>query len=394
MALGTKSGDIDSDLVKKMVSVRQDIHRHPELAFEENRTSEIVARWLEAHGYKVTTGIGHTGVVGTLTRGTSKRAFGFRADMDALPMNEENLFSHRSVHEGKFHGCGHDGHTAMLLGAAAQIAEHGRFDGVVHLIFQPAEESGGGAKKMVEDGLFERFNVESVYALHNMPGLAVGTFATRSGAFLSELSTFNIEFKGVGGHGAMPQLAVDPVPAVAAFVQAAQTIVSRNVDPLESSVVSITGLQSGSTFNVIPDSAVAFGAMRCFSDEVGDLLLRRLVGCAEGVAAAHGCTVQNQIAKLFPSVVNSDAETQTMLAAATNIVGAKHVDGEASPVMASEDFAYMLRERPGCYMLIGNGEGESSCSVHNPEYDFNDDIIPHGIAFWSELIEVLAPTKK
>jgi len=394
MALGTIKGDVDSDLVKKMVNVRRDIHRHPELAFEENRTSEIVARWLEAHGYKVTTGIGGTGVVGTLAMGTNKKAFGFRADMDALPMNEENMFSHRSVYEGKFHGCGHDGHTAMLLGAAAQIAKHGRFDGVLHLIFQPAEESGGGAKKMVEDGLFERFDVESVYALHNMPGLEVGNFETRSGAFLSELNTFNIEFKGIGGHGAMPNLAIDPIPVVAAFVQAAQTIVSRNVDPLESSVVSITGLQSGSAFNVIPDSAVAFGATRCFSDEIGDLLLRRLVGCAEGIAAAHDCTVQSEITKLFPSVVNTDTQTKAALSAAIGTVGAKHVNGEASPVMASEDFAYMLRERPGCYMLIGNGEGESSCSVHNPEYDFNDDIIPYGIAFWHKLIEVLAPIKK
>jgi amidohydrolase len=391
MHVAAEPASLDPELIERVIHVRRDLHRHPELAYEERRTAGIVAQWLAAHGYQVSVGLGRTGVIGTLARGSSSRAFGFRADMDALPMEEANTFEHRSRHAGKFHGCGHDGHTAMLLGAAAQIARQARFDGVLHLIFQPAEEGAGGARQMIEDGLFRRFAVESVYAIHNMPGLEVGTFATRAGAFLSAYSTFDIEFKGVGGHGAMPHLAVDPIPAAAGFIQAAQTIVSRGIDPLEAAVVSITRLQSGSAYNVIPDSATVSGAVRYFSGAVGDIVSQRLLACAEGAALSHGCSAHSKARTAFPALVNSSAETAAAVRAAAGVVGASRVDGAAKPIMASEDFAFMLQERPGCYLAIGNGAGSGSCSVHNPEYDFNDQATAYGIAFWSRLIELLAP---
>ena len=377
-----------------MTSWRRDIHAHPETAFEEVRTAEIVAAKLESWGIDVHRGLAKTGVVGTLRgAGDGGRAIGVRADLDALDMEEKNDFDHRSTIPGKMHGCGHDGHTSMLLGAARYLAETRNFAGAVHFIFQPAEENEGGGGVMVEEGLFERFPVAAVYGLHNSPGLPVGEIEMRVGPAMAAFDIFEIMIAGKGSHGAMPHLGVDPVVVGAQVVTALQTIVSRVNDPLAGVVVSVTQIHAGATWNVIPDEVVIRGTTRCFDDAIHDSLEPRIRRISEGVCAAFGATMELRYEKRYPAVVNSAAATTIAAAAAAHIVGAENVRTDAEASMASEDFAFMLRERPGCYIWLGNGgEGErGGCAVHNPHYDFNDDVLTLGASYWARLVESALP---
>lgn len=367
-------------------ALRRDLHAHPELAYEEQRTAGIVAAELRRMGLAVHEGLAGTGVVGTLERGDGP-AVGLRADMDALPMSETNTFEHRSVHEGRMHACGHDGHTVMLLAAAEHLAARDDLAGTLHFIFQPAEEAAGGARRMIEDGLFERFPVDAVYGMHNWPGLELGRFAVRTGPMLASLDCFDIEIAGSGAHGALPHHGIDPIAAAAAVVNALQSIVSRNVDPLEAAVVSVTRIHAGDAYNVIPARAALAGGLRCFDSGVRRLLRRRLVEVATDVAGAHGARADVSFAIEYPPVVNTPGETALAAAAAAGVVGEAAVDTAAEPVLGSEDFAYMLERKPGCYLLIGNGAGEGSCMIHNPGYDFNDATLPLGATYWVRLAE-------
>lgn len=371
----------------ELVALRRDIHAHPELAFEEHRTADLVAERLSAWGIDVHRGLGKTGVVGTLRRGTSNRAIGLRADMDALPIHETNTFDYRSTQPGKMHACGHDGHTAMLLGAAQYLAQHGNFDGTVQFIFQPAEEGAGGARVMVEEGLFEQFPVDAVYGMHNWPGLAAGKFAVRIGPMMASVDMIDIEVRGAGGHGALPHLARDPVVAAAHVVTAMQSVVARNVDPLESSVVSITTIHGGDAHNVIPASVKLTGALRSLSVESRDAVAARILTVAEETSAALGCTAQAEVTPNYPVLINTPEETVFAARVAAEIVGTDNVDDSANPVMGSEDFAFMLQAKPGCYLFIGNGDGVGGCSIHNPGYDFNDQILTLGSSYWVRMAE-------
>lgn len=376
----------DSPLIEHLIDVRRQIHRFPELAFEETRTSDLVARWLAHHGLEVHRGLAGTGVVGTLRRGKSERAIGLRADMDALPMEEMNSFAHRSMHPGKFHGCGHDGHTAMLLGAAARLSKQRDFDGIVHFVFQPAEESAGGAEVMIRDGLFTKFPMQAIYGLHNYPSLPLGRFHGRTGAFLAAYGEIDITLHGTGGHAGLPQLARDPVPAAAALIQAAQTIVSRSVHPLAPAVLSLTRVKAGDAYNVIPQSVTVGGSYRYFDADAGTLLVKRLTELSHGVAAAHGCRADVTCRTKYPPVVNTEREVTLALEAARAVAGNDQSSATANLIMGSEDFAFMLQEVPGAYLLLGAGEGAEVCSVHNPRYDFNDALIPLGVDWWVEVV--------
>ena len=381
---------IDADIAARhesLKSFRRDIHRHPETAFEEVRTAAAVAARLKACGIGVHTGLAETGVVGVLRSGDSNRAIALRADMDALNLTEHNSFDHRSTVPGKMHGCGHDGHTAMLLGAAEHLATNPAFNGTVYFIFQPAEEEIGGARVMIEQGLFERFPVEGVYGMHNMPGLAAGSIAVSPGPVMAAADVFTITITGVGGHAAFPHRTVDPVFAAGEIIVALQTIVARNTDPLSSAVISVTMMQAGEASNIIPETAALTGSARSFTDETRDLLettMRRIVG---GVAAAHGATATLDYARGYPATVNHAAESEIATRAAAAAVGASNVAHDFPPMMGAEDFSYMLRERPGCYVFIGNGEGEAHPMCHSPDYDFNDDILPIGVSYWARLVE-------
>lgn len=370
-----------------LVTLRRDLHAHPELGYEEERTSRIVAEFLGQYGIEVTTGIARTGVVGTLKKGTSERAIGLRADMDALPMSELNSFAHRSRSPGKFHGCGHDGHTAMLLGAARVLAEQVDFDGTVHLIFQPAEEGGGGGRRMVEEGLFERFPMSSVYGLHNGPAGTLGNFSGKEGAFMAALTEFDVEFTGRGGHSAMPHTTIDPLPAIASFILGAQTVVSRMVEPQASAVLSITKIAAGTAYNVIPGTASIGGSCRYHDEDVGKMMRERMTRLAEQTAAAFGCSADVTFRELYPVLINSPRETRLALDAARRLRGAEAVNGERGLVMGSEDFAFMLREKPGAYLFLETGTAENGAFIHNPHYDFNDDAIPFGIGYWVEIVK-------
>ena len=369
---------------------RQDLHRHPELGYEEHRTAAFVARELAALGLEVHTGIGKTGVVGTLRRGSSDRAIGLRADMDALPMQELGDIPHRSLHEGKFHGCGHDGHTIMLLGAARALARHGRFDGTVHFIFQPAEEGGAGGAAMIADGLFERFPVSAVFGMHNDPMRAVGHFSTRPGPMMAAAQMFEVTVHGRGGHAAFPHITVDPVLTAAQIVVALQGIVARNVDPADTAVLSVTRMVGGEAFNVIPATATLGGTLRYFRSEVGDLLRDRISAVARGIATGNGGEAEvSFLPNGFPPVVNTREETALSARVAATLVGEEAVNASVTPIMGAEDFAFMLQQRPGCYVLIGQGGERGGCMVHHPEYDFNDAIIPLGASYWIALAEEL-----
>jgi len=376
----------------KLTAIRRDIHAHPELAFGEHRTAELIARHLGALGLDVHRGLGRTGVVGVVRAGRGLRAIGLRADIDALPIQERNEFGHRSVHAGCMHACGHDGHVAMLLGAAEVLAARKDFDGTVYLIFQPAEEGEGGALEMIEDGLLDRFPMESVFGMHNWPGMPVGQFAVHTGPVMASADRFDIEIIGHGAHAAMPHLGADPVIAGAALVQAIQTIVSRGLDPIDAAVISVTQFHAGEAYNVIPERAQLCGTVRAFSEAVQDRVEHALRRTCDGIAAAFAVQVAIEYRRGYPPTVNSAAEAAVCVEVAGALVGAANVATDARPSMGAEDFAYFLQRKPGCYVWIGNGPGEGGCTLHNPNYDFNDDVIPTGVAYWAELVrKILAP---
>ncbi|PGH52720.1 peptidase M20 [Azospirillum palustre] len=377
-----------------MTAWRRDIHAHPELGFEEKRTSDIVATKLAEFGIAVHRGLGGTGVVGTLTGlGTdSGRTIGLRADMDALPMPEANDFDHASRHAGRMHACGHDGHTAMLLGAARYLAETRNFDGTVHFIFQPAEEGLGGAKRMIDDGLFQQFDCEQVYGLHNWPELPAGRIAVHPGPVMAAANQFEIHVTGHGAHAAMPHRGIDPVLVSAHIVTAAQSLVSRGTNPAESAVVSITVVEAGTAANVIPDSARMRGTMRTFSEENHSRIQEQFGRLVTSIAEGLGATAELRFRPGYPATVNSEPEARIAAAAAAKVVGEENVVWAPDPTMAAEDFGYMLKERPGAYIWLGHGAHlGSSCRLHNPHYDFNDAILTTGASYWASLVETILP---
>ena len=374
-----------------LAAIRRDIHAHPELAFEEHRTAELVASRLEALGIETHRGLGRTGVVGVIRAGTSPRAIGLRADMDALPITERNDFPHHSRHPGRMHACGHDGHTTMLLGAAEWLVQQGGFDGTVYLLFQPAEEGEGGAREMIEDGLFERFPMESVFGMHNWPGLAAGHFAVHDGPVMACADRFDIEISGHGAHAAMPHQGVDPVVAGAALVQALQAIAGRILDPLDPVVVSVTQFHAGEAYNAIPERARLAGTVRAFRPEVRDRVEAAMQRICTGVAAAFGAPINCEYRRGYPPTINTSAEAALCARVAVDVAGAGCVDTALRPSMGAEDFAYFLQERPGAYVWIGNGPGEGGCTLHNPHYDFNDAILAPGVAYWVRLAQTLLP---
>jgi hippurate hydrolase len=384
--------------VGEFISLRRDIHRHPELAFQEHRTAALVADKLAGWGYAVERAVGGTGVVGTLVRGPGGKRLGLRADMDALPIDEASGAEWSSVHPGVMHACGHDGHTAMLLAAARHLAEHGDFDGTLHLIFQPAEEGGGGALRMMADGLFERFPCDAVFAMHNMPGIAQGHLVLREGAAMASSDYATITLSGVGGHGAMPHRAADPIVAAAAVVMALQTIVARNIDPLHAAVVTVGALHAGKANNVIPASATLELSVRALDREVRATLERRIKALVAAQAESFGVSAQIDWRPGYAVLVNSAAETEFARAVAVELVGVDKVTLQGPPLTGSEDFAFMLEQVPGSYLLIGNGTGHDeanggrsgaagACMVHNPGYDFNDHNIAVGSAYWVLMVE-------
>ena len=379
----------------EIVALRRDIHMHPELCYQEHRTAKVVADTLRGWGIETHTGIAKTGVVGVIKRGTSDRAIMLRADMDALPMQEENQFEHRSRHDGKMHGCGHDGHTAMLLAAARHLQTAGGFDGTVYLCFQPAEEGGAGGRAMIQDGLFTRFPCEAVFGMHNWPGLPAGSFGVCAGPMMAAANGFKITVKGKGGHAAAPQDCNDPVPALFAIGQSLQTILTRSKRPLDAAVLSITQVQAGgSVINVIPNTAWLGGSVRAYSTDVVDLIERRMKEIAGNVAAAHGCEADVYFERRYPALVNTVAETEFCMNVMREVVGEDRAL-TIEPAMASEDFAFLLQEKPGCYVFLGNGDGEhrlaghglGPCMLHNASYDFNDSLIPAGASYWVRLAQ-------
>jgi hippurate hydrolase len=370
-----------------MTGWRRDLHAHPELGFQEARTADFVAAQLASFGVEVHRSIGRTGVVGVLRSGSSARTVGLRADMDALPIQEANTFAHRSRHDGRMHACGHDGHTTMLLGAARYLAETRAFDGTVHFIFQPAEEGIGGAKAMIEDGLFRRFPCAAVFGMHNRPGMPLGTFAVRAGSMMAGGAFFDIDVEGVGAHGARPESSVDPVLAAAHVTAALQSIVARNVRPVETAVVSVTQIHGGAAYNVIPQSVRLSGTVRAFSHQVMALIERNLARVAEGVAAGLGARAKIDFRLIYPPLSNDAREAEFAAGICAEVVGVERVRRDPPLIMASEDFAFMLNEVPGCYINIGNGDGEGACEVHNPAYDFNDRALPYGASFFARLVE-------
>ena len=377
-----------SALQASMQAWRHDIHRHPELGFEEQRTAARVAELLTQFGLEVHTGIGNTGVVGVLDRGSSGRMLGLRADMDALKIQEQNSFEYRSVNDGKMHACGHDGHTAMLLGAAQYLASEGNFDGRVAFIFQPAEEHGEGARAMIADGLFERFPVDAVYAIHNFPSLQTGHFAVRAGSIMAAEDNFEIIINGVGHHAAMPHLGRDAIVIGAEIVSAMQTLVSRSLDPLDNAVVSFTEFISNGTVNVVPGQVILKGDTRSLTTAVQDQIDTTMERIVAGICSAHGASYEFSYQRNFIPTVNTPAEAEIATGVAAAVVGADKVVGNSRPAMTSEDFGYMLQARPGAYLLLGNGvEGIGGCSLHNPCYDFNDEILCIGADFWVTLVE-------
>jgi hippurate hydrolase len=383
----------------ELQEIRRDLHAHPELCYEEVRTADVVAARLTEWGIPIVRGLGVTGVVGIVKNGTSNRAIGLRADMDALPMQEINGFAHTSRHPGKMHACGHDGHTAMLLGAAHHLAQHRNFDGTVYLIFQPAEEGGGGARRMMDDGLFEQFPMDAVYGMHNWPGIAEGNFGVVPGPMMASSNEFRVTVRGKGAHAAQPHRGIDPVMVAVQIAQAWQTIVSREKNPLESAVLSITQIHAGSATNVIPDEAELIGTVRTFSTAVLDLIQRRMEEIAAGVAAAFNASVDFTFKRNYPPLINHPEQTAFAVEAMRAVVGPDRVDTDVEPTMGAEDFAFMLQEKPGCYVFIGNGEGAhragghglGPCQLHNTSYDFNDNLLPIGASFWVKLVEMSLP---
>jgi hippurate hydrolase len=383
----------------ELQQIRRDLHAHPELCYEEERTADVVCARLTEWGIPFERGLGKTGVVGIIRNGTSERAIGLRADMDALPMQEINTFPHASKHPGKMHACGHDGHTAMLLGAAHHLARHRNFDGTVYLVFQPAEEGGAGAREMIKDGLFERFPMDAIYGMHNWPGAATGTLSVCEGPMMASSNEFHVTVRGRGAHAAQPHKGIDPIMIAVQIAQAWQTIVTRNKSPLDTAVLSITQIHAGSATNVIPDDAKLVGTVRTFTTEVLDMVEKRMQSLAEGIAAAFDAEVEFTFRRNYPPLVNHSKETRFALDVMKSVVGEAMVDANVEPTMGAEDFAFFLQEKPGCYIFIGNGEGDhrdgghglGPCVLHNASYDFNDRLLPIGASFWVHLAEAALP---
>ena len=375
-------------------ALRRDLHAHPELCFNEFRTADVVAAKLTEWGIPVRRGLGTTGVVGIVKNGNSGRAIGLRADMDALPMQEANTFAHASTQPGKMHACGHDGHTAMLLAAAQYLATHRNFDGTIYLIFQPAEEGGGGAREMIKDGLFEQFPMDAVFGMHNWPGLQFGQFAASAGPVMASSNEFKITIHGKGGHAAMPHNALDPVPVACQLVQSFQTIISRNLKPIEAGVISVTMIHAGEATNVIPNRCELQGTVRTFSLAVLDQIEQRMRVMTEHLCAASGLRADFAFKRNYPPTVNSAAEADFARQVMAEMVGAEQVLAQ-EPTMGAEDFSFMLQAKPGCYAFIANGDGDhralghggGPCMLHNPSYDFNDDLLPLGATYWVRLAE-------
>jgi hippurate hydrolase len=370
-----------------LTAIRRDIHAHPELAFSEQRTADLVAARLAEFGCEVYRGLAGTGVIGTIRNGNTPGAIGLRADMDALPIQELNDFSHRSTHDGRMHACGHDGHTAMLLGAARYLAATRNFEGTVHLIFQPAEEGGGGGRVMVEEGLFDKFPCDAVFALHNRPGIEVGRIAVRPGPLLAASDRWDIRIKARGTHAAHPHLGIDPFVIGAQIVLALQTISSRNVDPLDAAVVSVGFIKGGAAYNVIPDDLHIGGTARSFRPQVRDLIEARLGEIARGVAAVHGASAEAEYRRNYPPTTNHRAEAEFAAEVAAEICGPDQVIRDVAPSMGAEDFSFMLNACPGAMLWLGNGPGEDGCFLHNARYDFNDAALPIGTSFLARLAE-------
>ena len=379
-----------------VTAIRRDIHAHPELCFEEKRTADVIAKALTDWGIPIHRGLGTTGVVGIVkgTTGTSERAVGLRADIDALPMTEKNTFAHASTHAGKMHACGHDGHTAMLLAAAKHLSKNRNFDGTVYLIFQPAEEGGGGAREMIKDGIFTQFPMEAVFGAHNWPGMKVGQFALKNGPCFASSNEFRIVIRGKGSHAAMPHNGIDPVPIACQLVQGFQTIITRNKRPIDPGVISVTMIHAGEATNVVPDSVEIQGTVRTFTLEVLDLIEKRMKEVAENLCAAFDAGCEFEFTRNYPPTINHPMETEFVRGVMADVVGPENVQ-EFEPTMGAEDFSYFLLEKPGCYFLIGNGDGShrigghgmGPCMLHNPSYDFNDDLIPLGATLWVRLAE-------
>ncbi len=375
---------------EEMTEWRRDIHAHPEIAFEEVRTSNLVATKLEEWGIEVHRDIAKTGVVGVLKGrddGASGRSIGLRADMDALPMEEENDVPYKSTHPGKFHGCGHDGHTTMLLGAAKYLAETRNFAGTVNFIFQPAEEGEGGGRVMVEEGLFDRFPCDEVYGMHNWPKLDAGSVAVVPGPIMAAADVFEITVTAKGGHAAMPHLCNDPVVIAAQLVTAFQTLVSRNTDPLDSAVISVTQVHAGSAHNVIAEHAVLTGTVRTFRPETQDMVEEGMKRIAQGICDGFGAQVEFHYRRGYPATVNHEEQAAFAAGIARDVVGQENVIVDEEPVMGAEDFSYMLLQRPGAYLWLGQAGGPSACMVHNPRYDFNDEVLPIGASVFANMVE-------
>ncbi|WP_413785874.1 M20 aminoacylase family protein [Aquabacterium sp.] len=374
--------------------LRRDLHAHPELCFQEERTSEVIAHTLAAWGIEVHRGLGTTGVVGVIQGRPGPRAIGLRADIDALPMTEHNQFAHASRHHGRMHACGHDGHTAMLLSAAQHLAATRDFDGRVILVFQPAEEGGGGAREMIKDGLFERFPMDAIFGMHNWPGMPAGTFAIKDGPCFASSNEFHITIRGKGCHGAQPHLGIDPVPVACQLVLAFQTIISRNMRPSEAGVISVTMIQAGEATNVVPDSVTLQGTVRTFTDETLDLIEERMRELSHQLSAAFGATAEFAFQRNYPPTINHSIETAFARQVMAETVGAERVQ-EFEATMGAEDFSFFLQHKPGAYFVIGNGDGThregghglGPCTLHNPSYDFNDELIPLGGTLWVKLAQ-------
>jgi amidohydrolase len=385
----------------ELQQIRRDLHAHPELCYEEQRTSDVVAARLTEWGIPVVRGLGITGVVGIIKNGSSPRAIGLRADMDALPLQEINSFDHASKHPGKMHACGHDGHTAMLLGAAHYLSQHRNFDGTVYLVFQPAEEGGAGARRMIDDGLFTQFPMDAIYGMHNWPGMEAGTFGVVPGPMMASSNEFRVVVKGKGAHAAQPHRGVDPIMVAVNIAQGWQTIISREKSPLDTAVLSITQIHAGSATNIIPGEAVMIGTVRTFTTPVLDMMEQRMQEMASGIAAGFNATVDFSFKRNYPPLVNHPEQTAVAVEAMRAVVGSDKVDANVEPTMGAEDFAFMLQAKPGCYVFLGNGEGDhraaghglGPCQLHNASYDFNDHLLPIGASYWIRLAETSLPLR-
>jgi hippurate hydrolase len=383
---------VTRQLHTQMRQWRQHLHQFPETAYEETQTAQFIADQLASFGLVVHQGLGKTGVVATLSAGTGGKKIALRADMDALFIQELNTFAHKSRHDGVMHACGHDGHSSMLLGAACHLSQHRHFNGTVYFIFQPAEEGRAGAKQMIDDGLFEKFPAESIFGLHNFPDIPPGHFAFKPGALMASFDCFEIVVSGQATHAAMPHLGSDVIVASAQLITALQTIVSRTVNPSDSAVVSVTQLHAGNTWNALPDSALLRGTFRCFNSTAQQVITDKITQLAHAVCGGFGLSAKitfNPENPGYPVTFNTEHETLLALQAAVDVVGGQCIVPQPTPSMGSEDFAFMLQEKPGCYAWIGNGPSENSCLLHNPHYDFNDDILSVGAAYWVRLVETV-----